>query len=243
MRHCEPSQQVWDRSPGLAKVRRRHPGMSRRRVRKPARPYPGDSVPHRCSAAVACSAAALLVAAAGASSASAASVSPKVTLATSNQTALLATRAAVVTLATPADSVATVALYADGHRVSAKRRLVTHHARHLRQVLTLTSDGLALAAPVRGAEARSAHDPPARVADHDGSHASHADARRQALPRDRARPAWFATGAASAGPASRPRPPRRRPRPIPHCSGWARQWSTSRPTSRWTSAATDRATA
>ncbi len=122
-------------------------------------------MPHRCSAAVACSVAALLVAAAGASSASAASVSPKVTLATPNQAALLATHAAVVTLAAPANSVATVALYADGHRVSAKRRLVAHRARHLRQVLTLTSDGLVAAAPVRDPEARSAHGRPARVAD------------------------------------------------------------------------------
>ena len=101
-------------------------------------------MPYRCSVAAACSAAALLVAATGASSAFAAAASPKATLATPNQTALLAARAAVVTVTAPRGSVSTFALYANGHRVSASRRLVAHHAAHVRRVLTLTSHGIAL---------------------------------------------------------------------------------------------------
>jgi hypothetical protein len=85
-----------------------------------------------------------MLAAVTGASASAATVPPKATLATSNQTALLAARAAVVTVNAPAHSVATVSLYAAGHRVSGKRRVVLHRTTHVRQVLTLTQSGIAL---------------------------------------------------------------------------------------------------
>jgi hypothetical protein len=100
-------------------------------------------VPHRRSAAVACSAAALL-AVAGASSASASSSATTAKLSTADQSALLTSHAAVVTIDTPAKGAATVALYADGRLVTRKRHLVLHRATHTRQVLSLTRDGMAL---------------------------------------------------------------------------------------------------
>src|SRR3954452_18746908 len=83
-------------------------------------------------------AAALLIATAAASSASAA-VSPRATLDTPSQTALLASRGAVVTVEAPKRSVARVALFAGGRQVSGMRRVSFRRTTHARRVLTLRS--------------------------------------------------------------------------------------------------------
>ena len=94
---------------------------------------------HRHTAA----AAALLIATAAASSASAA-VSPRATLDTPNQTALLASRGAVVTVEAPKHSVARVALFAGGRQVSGTRHVSFRRTTHARRVLTLRSSGVEL---------------------------------------------------------------------------------------------------
>ncbi|TML07303.1 MAG: PKD domain-containing protein [Actinobacteria bacterium] len=96
---------------------------------------------HRPFAAAGFAAAALFIAAVPAP---AATVSPRATLATPNQTALLAARGAVVTVEAPRRSVARVALYARGHRISGTRRIRFRHATHVRRVLTLRGNGIDL---------------------------------------------------------------------------------------------------
>ena len=86
---------------------------------------------------------ALLTAAAAASSASAA-VTPRASLDTANQTALLASRGAVVTVDAPKSSVASVALFSGGHQVSGMRHLTFRHTTHARRVLTLRGTGIEL---------------------------------------------------------------------------------------------------
>src|SRR4051812_5900738 len=98
-------------------------------------------MPHRSHAAVASTAAVLLAALAGGSAASAATP-PSAKLVTSSQTALVRTHAAVVRIAAPAKSVASVELFNAGQRVSTKRDLVSNRARTAKVVLPLTSDGV-----------------------------------------------------------------------------------------------------
>src|SRR5881392_2489472 len=97
---------------------------------------------HRRSAAAVGAASALLVAFAGAASASAAPVSPQAKLATSEQSALLAARTAVVNAKAPRKTTATIALYADGHRVSGERKRVFRTTRSVRVALSLTDGGV-----------------------------------------------------------------------------------------------------
>jgi hypothetical protein len=76
--------------------------------------------------------------------ASATKVSPRATLASANQTALLASQGAVVTVEAPRRSIARVALFAGGHQLSGARRISFRHTTHLRRVLTLRDSGVAL---------------------------------------------------------------------------------------------------
>ena len=124
----------------------------------------------------------MLAAVTGASaSASASTVPPKATLATSNQTALLAARAAVVTVNAPAQSVATVSLYAAGHRVSGKRRVVLRARRTFARCSRSrrAASRCCAAAPLRSL--KSAWSSGARAHDH-RARPPHAEARCQALP-------------------------------------------------------------
>ena len=90
-------------------------------------------------AAAAGAVAALLIAAVPAQAGAAA---PKAKLAPASQSALVAKRAVHATVSAPAKSVATVALYADGHRVSHTRTLTFHRARRAKLSLALTSGGV-----------------------------------------------------------------------------------------------------
>jgi PKD domain len=98
-------------------------------------------MPHRSFAAVASTAAALLAALAAGSPASATTAS-SAKLVTSSQTALVRTHAAIVSVAAPAKSVASVELFSGGQRVSTKRKLVFHRKGRVKAVLPLTSNGV-----------------------------------------------------------------------------------------------------
>jgi hypothetical protein len=91
----------------------------------------------------AAAAAALLIAAAGATTASA-TVTPRASLDTPNQTALLASRGAVVTVDAPRNSVARLALFAGGKQISGARSIAVGRSTHVRSVLTLRGGGVAL---------------------------------------------------------------------------------------------------
>src|SRR6478609_6475239 len=98
-------------------------------------------MPHRSYAAAATTAAALLAALAGGSPASATTAS-SAKLVTSSQTALVRAHAAIIRVAAPAKSIASVELLSGSQRVSTKRKLVFHRARTVKVVLPLTSAGV-----------------------------------------------------------------------------------------------------
>ena len=99
---------------------------------------------YRPSSAGAVVAAALVATAVGASPTFAAPTAARARLVTPNQSSLLDARSAVVTVAAPANTTATVKLFADRHPVSATRRIRFTRGKTMRVAVRLTGEGAKL---------------------------------------------------------------------------------------------------
>src|SRR4051812_16359047 len=107
-------------------------------VRRSPFDKPWSSMSHRSPAVVIGAAAALLITAASASAAA-----PMAKLATANQSDLVAGRKGHALVSAPAHTLASIRLVgADGHRLSAVRKVAFRHARTARVSLELTHAGL-----------------------------------------------------------------------------------------------------